>query len=61
MNKFDRIAMNRNEYLSQLAQRQPKAIAATRSEAQARGSWVDSAVAAVLVTAALGLLASSFG
>ena len=52
-------AMNRNEYLRQLAQRQPRAVVATRTEAQEQaGSWQDAAVAAAIAAVALGLLSS---
>jgi len=51
--------MNRNELLRQLAQRQPRAVVATRTEAQEQsGSWQDAAVAAAIAAAALGLLSS---
>lgn len=51
--------MNQNELLRQLAQRQPRAVVATRSEAQEQsGSWQDAAIAAAIAMAALGLLSN---
>ncbi len=60
INKFSMgIAMNRNELLRQLAQRQPRAVVATRTVAQEQsGSWQDAAIAAAIAVAALGLLSS---
>ncbi len=51
--------MDRNEMLRQLAQRQPRAVVATRTEAQEQsGSWQDAAIAAAVAAVALGLIAN---
>ena len=49
--------MNQNEMLRQLAQRQPRAVVATRTEVQEQpGSWQDAAIAAAVAAAVLGLI-----